>query len=443
MIDPAGLPFRVAADSSPALIWMTDETGALVFANARFRDFFGVEADTMLGDGWLRVVHPEDAAGFHAEFRTAFEARQPFHTRVRVGHPRLGTRWLSCDGNPMRAADGRFLGYAGASIDVTGTVLSEAALREAEERSRTLFDAAPFGVIVIDPATHRVLDVNDWACADYGYTRDEFVQMTIGDIDALRDSAAIRQRGRVNAIRPGTQEFEAQHRTRSGELRDVLVRVKGVRLGGREVTYGAHMDITGRKQAEARQVLLARELDHRAKNLLAVVQSAIRLTPAEDAPSFRRALEGRIGALARAHSLLAEARWQGAELRTLIEGELAPFLADQRVELRGEALTLPPAAAQPLAMAVHELGTNAMKHGALSVPDGRVAVAWDTAERDGVERLQLRWVERGGPPLAGPPARRGFGSRVLEAVLRGQLGGSVALGWDAAGLTCRADVPLR
>ncbi len=397
----------------------------------------------LLGNGWQQVIHPEDLEVFRGDFVAAFAAKQPFHRRVRVQHPELGTRWLSCDGNPMQAADGRFLGYAGASIDVTDSVLSEAALREAEERSRALFDAAPFGVIVLDPVTHRILDVNEWACADYGYTRDEFVRMTIGEIDALRDSTAIRHRGRAHAIRPGTQEFEAQHMTRSGELRDVLVRVKGVSLGGRDVTYGAHMDITGRKQAEARQALLARELDHRAKNLLAVVQSAVRLTPAEDVPSFRRALEGRIGALARAHSLLAETRWQGAELRTLIEGELAPFLADQRVELRGEALTVPPSAAQPLAMAMHELGTNAVKHGALSVPDGRVAVAWETAECDGARRLSLRWVERGGPPVPGPPARRGFGSRVLEAVLRGQLGGTVALGWDAAGLTCQAEIPLR
>jgi PAS domain S-box-containing protein len=318
-----------------------------------------------------------------------------------------------------------------------------AALREAEARARTLFDAAPFAVILIDPATHQILDVNERACHDYGWSREEFLRMTIGEVDALADPSAIRARGKAHVVAPGVQEFEARHRTRSGEIRDVLVRVQGVRLGGRDVTFGAHMDITDRKTAEARQVLMARELDHRAKNLLAVVQAALRLTQSDDLDAFRRAVEGRIGALARAHSLLAEARWAGAELRSLVEGELAPFLADQRAELRGGSVIVPPQVAQPLAMAVHELGTNAVKHGALSVPDGRVAIAWRVAADAAAPRLALDWVESGGPQVAAAPARRGFGTRMLEATVRGQLGGRVALDWAPGGLACRIELPLR
>jgi two-component sensor histidine kinase len=135
-----------------------------------------------------------------------------------------------------------------------------------------------------------------------------------------------------------------------------LVRLQAVRLGGRQVSYSAHIDITARKAAEARQKLLARELDHRAKNILAVVQAALRLTPRDDTEAYKRAIEGRVGALARAHSLLAETRWEKAELRALLEGELALFLAEQRVELRGPPVTLPPGATQPLAMAVMSSG---------------------------------------------------------------------------------------
>jgi PAS domain S-box-containing protein len=433
-----GLPFRLMADSSPAQLWMTDAADRVTFVNAAHRAFFGEGEEP--GGPWRRMLHPEDRDAFLAAFTEAFAARRPVQRTVRVEHPALGTRWLTCSGQPVHDAAGTFLGYSGVNIDVTDATRTEAALREAEDRSRTLLDGAPFAVIVIDPATHAILDVNERACADYGYTREDFLRLTIGDIDALGDPAAIRQRGRAHAVRPGVQEFEARHRTRSGALRDVLVRVQGVRLGGRDVTFGAHMDITDRKQAEERQALLARELDHRAKNLLAVVQSAVRLTPADALPAFRRALEGRIAALARAHTLLAESRWQGAELRALVAGELAPFLADQRVELRGEALTVPPGAAQPLAMAIHELGTNAVKHGALSVPEGRVSIGWERAE--GGRRLRLAWVERGGPPVAGPPGRRGFGSRVLDATLRAQLGGTVALDWNPAGLACRIALPL-
>ena len=103
---------------------------------------------------------------------------------------------------------------------------AEAALRESEERHRVLFGSAPFSVIIIDPATHEVLEVNDHACAAYGYSREEFSRLRIGDIDALGEPEAIRANARAGTICPGLQQFEARHRTRSGEVRDVLVRVQ-------------------------------------------------------------------------------------------------------------------------------------------------------------------------------------------------------------------------
>lgn len=325
--------------------------------------------------------------------------------------------------------------------DLTERRAAEAAWREAEARSRSLLDAAPFSVIIIDPATHEILDVNDHACQEYGYSREEFLRLSIADIDALGDSKAIRARGRAHMVRPGTQEFEAQHRTKKGEIRDVLVRAQGVRIGDRDVTFGAHFDITERKATEARQTLLMRELDHRARNALAVVLAALRLTPKDDPEYYARAVEGRVTALARAHTLLAEGRWDGAELRALLEGELSPFLTGQRVELDGPRVLLPAAAAQSLAMAVHELATNAVKHGALSVPEGRIVIAWQLGQ-EATRLLHLRWQEASGPVLEGPPRRRGFGSRVLEATVRGQLGGQLSLGWRPEGLLCHILIPL-
>lgn len=203
-------------------------------------------------------------------------------------------------------------------------------------------------------------------------------------------------------------------------------------------------DIRERKHAEERQRLLAREVDHRAKNALAVVQAAVRLTRAEDVPGYARALEGRVAALARAQTLLAQDRWAGADLRALVRGELNPFLGGnrQRAELDGPPVTLPPGAAQPLAMAVHELATNALKHGALSVEGGRVAVSWRASGRAAHRVLRLRWIEMGGPPVRGAPARRGFGTRVLEATIGRQLGGTVSLAWEAQGLICEIELPL-
>jgi two-component sensor histidine kinase len=189
---------------------------------------------------------------------------------------------------------------------------------------------------------------------------------------------------------------------------------------------------------------LAREVDHRAKNVLAVVQSIVQLTRERDPETFKRAIAGRIAALARAQTLLAEDRWSGADLHTLLTGELAPFLGDRRAELDGPSVALPPGAAQPVAMAVHELATNAVKYGALSTAAGHLGVSWRIAQGpDGVPLLRLQGVESGGPPVTGAPGCPGFGSRVLDATLRGQLGGQVSLSWEASGLMCHMDVPLK
>jgi two-component sensor histidine kinase len=206
--------------------------------------------------------------------------------------------------------------------------------------------------------------------------------------------------------------------------------------------------VTDRTAAAERQELLMRELDHRAKNALAVVQAALRLTPKDDPSAYARAVEGRVAALARAHTLLARAQWTGADLRAMAEGELAPFLdtgasapgAGPRAELDGPPLALKPGAAQALSMALHELATNATKHGALSASGGRVSLSWRVDRASG--ELRLRWVERGGPRVSAPPARRGFGSRVLDGTVRGQLGGAVSRAWEPAGLVCEVGVPL-
>jgi PAS domain S-box-containing protein len=205
-------------------------------------------------------------------------------------------------------------------------------------------------------------------------------------------------------------------------------------------------DISEQREAEHRRDLLAREVDHRAKNTLAVVQAALRLTPKDDAASYAREVEGRVAALARAHGLLADGLWKGATLRTLVEGELATFLPDgagvtaPRVEASGPELLLAPAATQALAMALHELATNATKYGALGTSGGRVGIRWSADCAAGV--LRVVWEERGGPPVLGSPSRRGFGSRVVEAVLGGQLGGRVERRWEAEGLVCQIELPL-
>ena len=237
----------------------------------------------------------------------------------------------------------------------------------------------------------------------------------------------------------GEWHFECRIRRVDGEVRWIEAWGQPVHdAGGRQVRLlGTVADVTDRKLAEERRALLVNEMNHRAKNALALVQAMLRLTKAADVPAFVRSVEGRVAALARAHTLLADRQWAGSSLHDLVRGELAPFMAG-RATIDGPAVTLPAVAAQPVAMAVHELATNAAKHGALSAAAGTVAVAWRVEGRD----LRLRWTERGGPPVGGAPERSGFGSRLLDGTIRTQLRGTVERTWDASGLVCDLVVPL-
>jgi two-component sensor histidine kinase len=200
---------------------------------------------------------------------------------------------------------------------------------------------------------------------------------------------------------------------------------------------GISRDVSERREAEARRLLLAREVDHRAKNLLAVVQSVLRLTPRDRPEEFAAAVERRVAALARAHTLLAEGGWAAADLGAVAARELGG-LPPGTVRLEGPPAALVASAVQPVAMALHELATNAAKHGALSRPEGRVALRWRLDP--GTATLRLTWTESGGPPVSTPPSRRGFGSRMIEATLEGQLSGSLDLQWQEDGL--RAEIAL-
>jgi len=201
---------------------------------------------------------------------------------------------------------------------------------------------------------------------------------------------------------------------------------------------GVTSDITERKRAEERQILLAEEVDHRARNVVAVIQSIMRLTRADSIDDYIGALDGRIGALSNAHRLLAGSRWEGADLTRLVEEEFAPYRAsgNERVKSRGPNVLLPPATAQTIALALHELATNAAKYGALSVDPGYVELTWQTEPG----KLELVWTESGGPQI-GPPDRRGYGSRAIVAGIERQLGGLVNFDWQASGLRCTLCVP--
>jgi two-component sensor histidine kinase/CheY-like chemotaxis protein len=239
----------------------------------------------------------------------------------------------------------------------------------------------------------------------------------------------------------GAKSYEAEFRIirPNGEIRwCVGTAAATIDKAGRVVRLsGVTVDITERKHAEERQNLLAREVDHRAKNALALAQSIVRLTRGDNVKAYIRSVEGRINALARVHTVLSLSSWQGAEIRRLIGEELAPYAVGDQIALSGSELQLQPATAQTLALALHELVTNSAKYGALSTLSGRLALRWENEE--GV--LRLLWEETGGPPVQ-EPTTRGFGTRTVIASIESQLGGEARFDWRREGLLCRLSVPL-
>lgn len=204
-------------------------------------------------------------------------------------------------------------------------------------------------------------------------------------------------------------------------------------------------DITERVKADERQRLLTSELDHRVKNMLANVNAIIRMSAqgVRSVAEFRDAIGARLHAMAQAHTLLQRARWEGADLVSLCELILGPYRSQTgNIRLEGTSLTITPKAAQALALAFHELATNAVKYGALSAPGGRVSVSWwRTAVKAGPERVRVSWRESGGPAVVAP-ARKGFGLSILQEMIAYDLDAAVTCEFHPQGLVWTIDVPF-
>ncbi len=248
----------------------------------------------------------------------------------------------------------------------------------------------------------------------------------------------------AEVLRTGVSVREQEvHIERPDGLRGIaLVDIEAIKDSDGSVigAVNCFQDITERKQSEALIVDLAREAEHRAKNILATVQAAVHLSHANTADELKKLIEGRINALAKVNALFVQSRWTGAGLHSLVLQELSPYRVDSnpRVRVSGPDLMLEPNKAQAIAISLHELATNAAKYGSLSTTDGRVEIAWSHAA-DG--RLSLSWKESGGPSVK-PPTHRGFGTRVMENIIRDQLRGEVRFDWHDQGLTCEIALPL-
>jgi len=278
-----------------------------------------------------------------------------------------------------------------------------------------------------------------------GYAPEEYVGRPVADFhadeEAISDILARLSRGET------LDKYRARLKAKDGSVKHVLISSNVQFRDGQFLnTRCFTLDVTEQHLADQRQRLLLDELNHRVKNTLAIVQSiaAQTLKGATDPGAFVDAFTSRILALSNAHDLLAREVWEGAPLSDVAESVLSAYAADGRAVFKGPGdLRLGPTAAVTLAMALHELAANAAKHGALSDPNGRIAFAWavEAAEGEQAPRLTIDWREMGGPSVT-EPARRGFGTRLLERGLAQQLEAEVTLTFASEGLHCRIALPL-
>jgi PAS domain S-box-containing protein len=437
---------RALAETGAAALWRAEPDGHLLESRG-WEILTGQNSVDLRGSGWLQALHPDDIAPAMAEWQRAMAEHRTVSVEYRVRTREGPYLWHRARGVPILNEKGDIEEWFGVVADIHDRKAAEAALAASDERMRALVDTAPDAIVVMD-ASGIIQSFNQGAERIFDYTASDVIGRNISMLmpvpHAERHDAYIADYLHTGKRRVIGSVTELDGRRKDGTIVPLEASISKWRDAAGALFFTEVLrDITERRAAEERQTLLAREVDHRAKNALAVVQSVLRLTPANDVKSFAAAVEARVAALARAHSLLAQEGWTAAELCVVAKRELAAHARQHEQEdaivLSGPPCRLASTAVQPIAMVLHELATNASKHGALSAPSGKVKLAWNVDAHAGL--LHLHWTEGGGPPVTAP-SRRGFGSRVIEATVRGQLGGAVVWHWKTTGLIVEASVPL-
>jgi two-component sensor histidine kinase len=326
----------------------------------------------------------------------------------------------------------------------------EAASAEIGERTHELtavLGTVPVAVWFAYDADDEVIILNEYAAnllrvEDAREGRFGTRVATLNHVQFLRDNEPIgRDEYPLPRARRGERVYEEEFvcafpdgsrrvlLTSAIELRDKKGRIVGAVAAG--------LDISDRRKVEEQRQLLVHELNHRVKNTLATVQ-AIASQTMRSAPSLeeaRKSAEARIVAFAKAHDVLTNESWAGANLDDIVAGATFPHGGKERFETSGPAVWCPPNLALSLSLALNELATNAVKYGALSVPEGRVRLTWDVQSHADHLKLAVHWEERGGP-LVRPPAREGFGSVVIKRSMSGREHGKVTMDYAEKGLVC-------
>jgi PAS domain S-box-containing protein len=467
--------------ASASIVWWTNAAGEFVEEQPYWQEYTGQSWDEHRGSGWASCLHPDDRQSTMADWTSAVASGSPYFAQGRIWSAKhKDYRAFQMRSIPIWNERGQIDEWLGALTDVQDTIdikvlldrtqtdladslkalrASEArsrahlierhrndeALHESEERYKGIYQHASMGIAIWD-LDGRMVSCNPAYCNMRGYSEDELRGLSFEAIvhpeDRERHACEVKK-----LISQRIPSFEIENRclAKDGKVSWVHKHVSLLRDGaGRAANIiTLATNVTERKQHEEQIDLLLREVNHRSKNLLSLVQAIAQQTVKTRPDDFLPRFHARVQALAASHDILVGNKWKGADLHELARSQLAHFrdLMDKRIALTGPPVFASASAAQALGMAFHELATNATKYGALSDESGCVELGWKTQQSAaGEEVFVIEWIERGGPPVAAPSSR-GFGSTVICRLAERSLDAKVELNFPSTGLTWRLQCP--
>ena len=397
-------------------------------------------------NGFFGHVHADDRCRFKAKIRKLSPSNPSYALTFRFCPPNGVPIWLEETAKGEFDATGRLLRIKGLTRNISERKEAERVLEERSIQVALAETATLVGSFAYDADT-EIMQISEGYAAIHGLPADTTeVARSQCLADVHSEDIGLVERARRQSFDARRREYSVEYRIRraDGEVRWVETRCFISYESGRpHRVLGVSIDITERKRSEDSQRALIAELDHRVKNVLATVVAIIARTQEGHGslPDFTAALESRIKALARTHELLSQNSWAGVSLRDIVRREFAPY-EDGNVQFGGPLVTLKPEAAQAMAMVLHELTTNAAKHGALSHPSGQVELRWWWLRNGSSGWLAIEWQEKGGPSVRALH-QTGYGTNVIRELIPFELNGNVALDFASGGVRCRIEIPNR
>ena len=439
--------FRTFAEAMPNHVWTATAEGQLTWFNPRVYDYSGTLPGELDGERWAKIVHPDDIADAAKHWEKALLEGIFYETEFRLRRHDGVFRWHLARAVPILDQNGNRLQWIGTNTDIDDQKGAAQALSHSERRLQLSQNAAGIVAVEVDIASGQVFG-SDGFWDLWGLSPRPFAHTSELEAIVLQSDRDVRSNAETRE--QGTAAANVEYRIRrpdNGELRWLSRHIDFVRdAAGKPLKmFGVMQDITERKEAEARQDMLKYELEHRIKNILAMVGAIVSQTlrNAESIEAARIALNERIRAIADVHDLLNDTRWTNASMGKVVEGAMAAFPLEQ-IAISGPAISINPKMALTLALAVNELGTNSLKYGALSIPSGKVLIEWSIAQppsRSEQPTFVWKWREIGGPNVSAPD-RKGFGTFLIERVLGIDFGGVVEHTFNLAGLECVLTAPI-